>query len=68
MNWIGGVCGAFAAHFMFELPVLQVSETVRTGAGQWFAEVVATFGLVMAIIGSVGAAVTVTQLLTRSGT
>jgi glycerol uptake facilitator-like aquaporin len=53
---IGGVCGAFAAHFMFELPVLQVSETVRTGAGQWFAEVVATFGLVMAIIGCVARA------------
>lgn len=42
----GGILGAWAAHLMFELPMLQLSETVRTGGGQWFAEVVATFGLV----------------------
>ena len=35
---------------MFELPILQISQTVRTGPGQWLAEVVATFGLVGAII------------------
>lgn len=48
---IGGILGAWAAHFMFELPILQASATMRTGAGQWFAEAVATFGLVMTIIG-----------------
>ena len=42
----GGILGAWAAHLMFELPMLQVSPTMRSGAGQWFAEVVATFGLV----------------------
>ena len=36
---------------MFELPLWQVSGTVRTGPGQWFAEAVATFGLLLTILG-----------------
>ncbi len=48
---IGGVIGVWAAHLMFELPVWQLSTTVRTGFGQWFAEGVATFGLVTTIFG-----------------
>jgi glycerol uptake facilitator-like aquaporin len=48
---IGGVIGVLAAHLMFELPVWQVSATARTGPGQWFAEAVATFGLVLTILG-----------------
>jgi glycerol uptake facilitator-like aquaporin len=36
---------------MFDLPVWQVSTTVRAGAGQWFAEFVATFGLIATILG-----------------
>ena len=47
----GGILGSLVAHAMFDLPVLQVSATVRTGGGQWLAEVVATFGLVAAILG-----------------
>ena len=35
---------------MFELPLVQVSATVRTGAGQWLAEAVATFGLLTTIL------------------
>ena len=50
---IGGIAGVWAAHLMFELPLWQVSATVRTGPGQWFAEAVATFGLVMTIFGCV---------------
>lgn len=50
---IGGVLGTFAAHLMFELPVLQSSLTVRTGPSQWFAEVVATFGLMAVILGGI---------------
>lgn len=50
---IGGVFGVGLAHAMFELPVLQVSETGRTGAGQWLSEGVATFGLVATILGTV---------------
>jgi glycerol uptake facilitator-like aquaporin len=47
----GGIAGVWAAHLMFELPVLQVSLTQRTGAGQWIAEGVATFGLLLTILG-----------------
>ncbi len=47
----GGIAGAVLAHAMFELPLLQISTTARTGAGQWFAEAVATFGLVLTILG-----------------
>ena len=50
---IGGLLGVWAAHFMFELPLWQVSGTVRTGSGQWFAEFVATFGLLLTILGCV---------------
>jgi glycerol uptake facilitator-like aquaporin len=46
-----GVIGVWAAHLMFELPVWQLSLTIRTGPGQWFAEAVATFGLVLTILG-----------------
>lgn len=53
---IGGLAGAWAAHFMFDLPILQASANLRSGAGLWFAEAVATFGLVMAIIGCVARA------------
>lgn len=47
----GGIAGVWAAHLMFELPIWQFSTTVRTGAGQWFAEGVATFGLVLVSLG-----------------
>jgi glycerol uptake facilitator-like aquaporin len=42
----GGILGAWAAHLMFEEPLLQLGAVARTGAGQWFAEGVAAFGLV----------------------
>jgi hypothetical protein len=48
---IGGVFGTVVAHAMFDLPILQVSETVRAGSAQWFAEAVATFGLLLTILG-----------------
>jgi glycerol uptake facilitator-like aquaporin len=48
---VGGIVGVLAAHAMFELPLWQLSATVRTGAGQWFAEGVATFGLLLTIFG-----------------
>ncbi len=47
---IGGIAGSLIAHTMFELPIWQVSETVRTGQGQWIAEGVATFGLILTIL------------------
>ena len=48
---LGGIVGVLTAHAMFELPVWQLSGTVRTGTGQWFAEGVATFGLLLTIFG-----------------
>jgi glycerol uptake facilitator-like aquaporin len=48
---IGAVLGVWAAHLMFELPVGQISEHVRSGWGQWLAEAIATFGLVLTIFG-----------------
>jgi glycerol uptake facilitator-like aquaporin len=48
---IGAVLGTWAAHLMFDLPVLQLSTTVRSGWGLWFAEFVATFGLILTIYG-----------------
>ena len=50
---IGGVLGTVVAHAMFALDFLQVSETMRTGPDQWFAEIVATFGLVGIILGGI---------------
>ncbi|RBI86564.1 aquaporin family protein [Rhodosalinus halophilus] len=51
----GGLFGALLAHAMFELPLLQASQTARTGISQWLAEVVATFGLVAVILGGLRA-------------
>jgi glycerol uptake facilitator-like aquaporin len=48
---VGAIVGVWAAHLMFELPLWQLSATVRTGSGQWFAEGVATFGLLLTIFG-----------------
>jgi glycerol uptake facilitator-like aquaporin len=53
MQIIGGLVGVWVAHLMFELPVWQVSLHARTGAGQWLAEFVATFGLLLTILGCV---------------
>lgn len=49
----GGVLGVWAAHAMFGLPVLEVSTHTRTGAGQWMGEFIATFGLLLTILGTV---------------
>jgi glycerol uptake facilitator-like aquaporin len=50
---IGGIAGVWVTHLMFELPVWQFSITSRTGSGQWIAEAVATFGLLLTIFGCV---------------
>ena len=48
-----GILGAWAAHLMFELPALQLSVKARTGLGQWMGEAIATFGLILSILGTV---------------
>lgn len=52
---IGGVAGTVLAHAMFEQTLIQISTHVRTGAGQWLSEGVATFALVMTILGTLRA-------------
>lgn len=47
---LGAMLGAFLAHAMFDLPILQWSTKVRTGHGQWVAEAVATAGLLLVIL------------------
>jgi glycerol uptake facilitator-like aquaporin len=49
---LAGCCaGALLAHIMFELPLWQHSVHIRTGPAQWLAEGVATFGLLLVVIG-----------------
>jgi len=48
-----GILGAWAAHLMFDLPTLQLSVKARHGLGQWAGEGIATFGLILTIIGTV---------------
>jgi glycerol uptake facilitator-like aquaporin len=53
---VGGIIGVLAAHAMFDLSLLQFSAHVRSGPSQWFAEAVATFGLLLTIFGCVARA------------
>ncbi|CAA2136573.1 MIP/aquaporin family protein [Hyphomicrobium sp. ghe19] len=46
----GAATGVAAAHLMFDLPLMELSTKVRTGSGQFFSEVVATFGLLTIIL------------------
>jgi glycerol uptake facilitator-like aquaporin len=48
----GGVLGVWAAHVMFDLPIIQFSQHSRTGTGQWLGEFIASFGLVLTILGT----------------
>lgn len=50
---LGGIAGVFAAHLMFGDALFQLSQKVRTGPDQWFAEFVATFGLIVTILGTI---------------
>jgi glycerol uptake facilitator-like aquaporin len=47
---IGGCIGTLVAHGMFELPLFELALKARTGPAQWFAEFVATFGLIVTIL------------------
>ena len=52
---IGGILGVWAAHLMFDLDLIQVSQKARSGPAQWFAEGIATFGLVFTILATLKA-------------
>ena len=47
---LGAVLGAWLAHAMFDMTILQFSSKLRTGQGQWIAEVVATAGLLLVVL------------------
>lgn len=47
---LGAACGAWLAHAMFDLPILQWSTKLRSGQGQWIAELVATAGLLLVVL------------------
>lgn len=53
VQFLCGILGAWLAHIMFGLPTLQLSVKARTGVGQWTGEFIATFGLILTILGSV---------------
>ena len=46
----GAVAGTMLTHAMFDLPLLQTSTHIRSGAPQFLAEVVATFGLILTVL------------------
>jgi glycerol uptake facilitator-like aquaporin len=50
---VGGILGTVLAHLMFDLAPLAVGTTARSGAGQWLGEFVATFTLVVTILGGI---------------
>ena len=47
---LGALLGAWLAHAMFTLPLLQCASKLRGGSGQWLAEAVATAGLVLVVL------------------
>ena len=49
----GGIIGIWLTHLMFDLPILQYSTKARAGIGNWTGEFVATFGLLLTILGAV---------------
>jgi len=50
---IAAIVGVVLAHAMFDVELVQTSVKTRTGMGQWISEGVATFGLLIAILGCV---------------
>jgi len=52
---LGGIIGVWIAHIMFGLDIQQLSQKSRTGISQWIAEIVATFGLIVTILGTLRA-------------
>jgi glycerol uptake facilitator-like aquaporin len=50
---LGGIAGTLMAHAMFALPLIEASLKMRTGGAQWLSEGVASFGLVVTILGGI---------------
>jgi len=52
---LGAAAGAWLAHAMFDMNLLQLSHKVRSGSGQWLAEATATAGLILVVLRAPGA-------------
>jgi glycerol uptake facilitator-like aquaporin len=52
---IGACVGAMVANVMFDLPVVTLSTHSRSSAALWFSEFIATFGLLLVVLGVVRA-------------
>ena len=50
---VGAPVGVIVAHLMFDLAPLAIGDHARAGTSQWLAEIVATFALVLTILGGV---------------
>ncbi len=50
---IAGIAGVLAVHAMFDQPLIQTSQHVRNGPGQWLGEIIATFALLFTIFGTI---------------
>ena len=48
---VGGVCGVWLVHVMFDQPILQLSQTARSGVNLWSSEIFASFGLLLVVFG-----------------
>ena len=59
----GSIAGVLLAHAMFDLPLIQHSQHLRHGPGQWTGEIVATAGLMLSILGALATRPTWTPLL-----
>ena len=51
-QFVAAIAGVYIAHAMFALPIAEISDKLRDGPAQWFAEFIAAFGLIAAIAGS----------------
>jgi glycerol uptake facilitator-like aquaporin len=52
-QFAGAIAGTVVAQLMFALPAIELSANMRSGSGLWLGEAVATFGLVLIILGAV---------------
>lgn len=60
---LGAMLGVVATHGMFGLPLIEASQHARTGSAQWLGEFIATFGLIVTILGSLATRPAWTPLL-----
>lgn len=52
VQFAAAILGVWLAHAMFAMPLFEISKHLRDGPAQWLAEAVATFGLLLTIVGA----------------